>query len=304
MVFYTSVEIQVAERIAKAFEAKFSGTKVQVERSVSERIFQRLAQERSARIYAADVTSTSDAAHFIIWKPDGWLEKHLPDDVALHFPKESRDPDDMYAPWRVSLSVMGYNTKLVKPEDAPKSLADLPDPKWSGKMVKAHPSCLGTILTATFQIVRDLGWSFYEQLAKQKVMQVQSATEPPKKLSLGGRANMVDGDDYVLMQIKAEGNPVEIIYATDGSPLSISPSAVMKNAPNPNAARLFQNFLYTAEGQQYLVDLGFMRSFHPQVKPRAGVPSLADVEIMKEDANAVVEQVEAIKERYRKLFGT
>ncbi len=302
--FYTSVEIQVAERIAKAFEAKFPGIKVQVERSGSERIFQRLGQERSARIYAADVTSTSDAAHFIIWKRDGWLEKHLPEDVALHFPRESRDPDDMYAPWRVSLSVMGYNTKLVKPEDAPKSLADLLDPKWSGKMVKAHPSYSGTILTATFQTARDLGWGFYEQLAKQKVMQVQSATEPPKKLSLGERSIMVDGNDYVLMQLKAEGNPVEIIYATAGSPLNISPSAVMKNAPNPNAARLFQNFLYTVEGQQYLVDVGFMRSFHPQVKPRAGVPGLADVKIMKEDAAAVVEQVEAIKERYRKLFGT
>ena len=192
----------------------------------------------------------------------------------------------------------------MKPEDAPKSLADLLDPKWSGKMVKAHPSYSGTILTATFQTARDLGWGFYEQLAKQKVMQVQSATEPPKKLSLGERSIMVDGNDYVLMQLKAEGNPVEIIYATDGSPLIISPSAVMKNAPNPNAARLFQNFLYTVEGQQYLVDVGFMRSFHPQVKPRAGVPGLADVKIMKEDAAAVVEQVEAIKERYRKLFGT
>ncbi len=302
--FYTSIEVQVAERIAKAFEAKFPGIKVQVERSGSERIFQRLGQERSARIYSADVTSTSDAAHFIIWKKDGWLEKHLPEDVALHFPKDTRDPDDMYAPWRVSLSVMGYNTKLVKPEDAPKSLADLLDPKWNGKMVKAHPSYSGTILTATFQIARDLGWPYLEQLAKQKVMQVQSATEPPKKLSLGERAIMVDGNDYVLLQLKDQGNPVEVIYATDGSPLIISPSAVMKNAPNPNAARLFQNFLFTAEGQQYLVDVGFMRSFHPQVKPRAGVPLLTEVKVMKEDAAAVVDQVEAIKERYRKLFGT
>ena len=60
-----------------------------------------------------------------------------------------------------------------------------------------------------------------EQLAKQKVMQVQSATEPPKKLSLGERAIMADGNDYVLMQMRSQGNPVEIIYATDGSPLVI-----------------------------------------------------------------------------------
>lgn len=304
VVFYTSVEIQVGERIAKAFEAKFPGIKVQVERSGSERVYQRLGQERSSRIFACDVISTSDAAHFIIWKRDGWLEPHLPEDVALHFPAEQREPDSAYAGWRYSLSVMGYNTKLVKPDEAPKSLKDLLDPKWSGKMVKAHPSYSGTILTATFQIARDLGWPYLEQLAKQKVMQVQSATEPPKKLSLGERAIMVDGNDYVLMQMKSQGNPVEIIYATDGSPLVISPSAIMKGAPNPNAAKLFQNYLYTAEGQQYLVDVGFMRSFHPQVKPRDGVPPLSQIKVMKEDAAAVVEQVETIKERYRKLFGT
>ena len=302
--FYTSVEVQVAERIAMAFEAKYPGIKVQVERSGSERIYQRLGQERGARIFNCDVVSTSDAAHFIIWKKDGWLEPHVPEDVAQHFPAETRDPDGTYAPWRYSLSVMGYNTKLVKAEEAPKSLKDLLDPKWNGKIVKAHPSYSGTILTATFQISRDLGWSFYEQLAKQKVMQVQSATEPPKKLSLGERAIMADGNDYVLMQLKDAGNPVEVIYATDGSPLVISPSAIMKNAPNPNAAKLFQNYLYTAEGQQYLVDVGFMRSFHPQVKQRAGVPPISEIKVMKEDALAVVDQVEAIKERYRKLFGT
>jgi iron(III) transport system substrate-binding protein len=304
VVFYTSVEVQVAERVAKAFEAKFAGVKVQVERSGSERIFQRLGQERSSRIHAADVVSTSDAAHFIIWKRDGWLEPHLPEDVARHFPAAQRDPDDVFAPWRVSLSVVGYNTRQVKPEEAPAKLVDLLDPKWNARMVKAHPSYSGTILTATFQIARDLGWGFFEQLAKQRVMQVQSATEPPKKLSLGERAVMADGNEYVLLQLKAEGNPVEVVYAAEGTPLIISPSAVMKNAPNPNAARLLQNFLFTAEGQQYLVDVGFMRSFHPQAKPRDGMKPLAEIKVMREDAAAVVDQVEAIKERYRKLFGT
>ena len=52
-------------------------------------------------------------------------------------------------------------------------------------------------MTATFQIVRDLGWDYFEKLAKQKVMQVQSSTDPPKKLALGERAVMVDGNDYL-----------------------------------------------------------------------------------------------------------
>ena len=52
-------------------------------------------------------------------------------------------------------------------------------------------------MNATFQIARDLGWEYLEKLAKQTIMQVQSATDPPKKLALGERAVMADGNDYI-----------------------------------------------------------------------------------------------------------
>jgi iron(III) transport system substrate-binding protein len=135
-------------------------------------------------------------------------------------------------------------------------------------------------------------------------MQVQSSTEPPKKLSLGERAVMADGNEYVLLVMKKEGNPVEPIYPKEGSPLVISPSAIMKNTTHPNASKLFQNYLYSLEGQQALIDIGLMRSFHDQAKEPAGIPTFQDIKVMKEDAAAVVEQVEKIKERYRKAFGT
>src|SRR5256886_12202501 len=108
----------------------------------------------------------------------------------------------MFASFRVSLSAVAYNTDLVKREEAPTSFADLLDAKWSGKIVKAHPGYSGTILTATFQMARDLGWEYFEKLAKQKIMQVQSAADPPKKLALGERAIMADGAAYVVLQQK------------------------------------------------------------------------------------------------------
>lgn len=304
VVYYTSVEVKIAESVAKAFEAKFPGIKVQVERTGSERVLQRLAQEYSSRIYAADIVSTSDAAHFVNWKKEGILAPYLPEEVAKHFPATQVDPDAAYLPWRASLSVIAYNTRLVKPEEAPTSFADLLDPKWSGRLVKAHPSYSGTILTATFQIARDIGWDYFDKLAKQKVMQVQSATEPPKKIAQGERRVMVDGNEYLSIQMKAEGAPIEIVYAKEGSPMIVSPAAVLKNAPNPNAARLFQNWTHTAEGQQLLVDVGGMRSFHTQVKEPGNRKPLKDIKVMKEDPAAVATQVEQIKERYSKYFGT
>ena len=60
-------------------------------------------------------------------------------------------------------------------------------------------------MSATFQVTRDLGWEYLEKLAKQKIMQVQSSTDPPKKLALGERAVMVDGNEYNALQLKEAG---------------------------------------------------------------------------------------------------
>jgi len=158
VVLYSAMDLPVGEKLGKAFEAKYPGIAVQIERSGSERLFQRLDQEFASNIHAVDVINSSDASHFITWNRNGWLAPFVSEDIAQHFLPEYRDPDGMSATSRIYLSSIAYNTNLVKPEDAPKSFADLLDPKWAGKMVKGHPAYSGTIMTATFQIVRELGW--------------------------------------------------------------------------------------------------------------------------------------------------
>jgi iron(III) transport system substrate-binding protein len=88
VVWYTSIDLAGAERIAKSFEAKYPGIPVRVERSGAERVFQRIGQEYSSRIFAVDVVNTSDAAHCIVWKRNGWLMPYVPEDVAKHFPAD------------------------------------------------------------------------------------------------------------------------------------------------------------------------------------------------------------------------
>jgi len=304
IVWYTSVELELAEKVAKAFEAKYPGIPVQVERSGAERNFQRLSQEYSSNIHEADFVNSSDAAHFIVWKRQGWLAPFVPDEVAQYYPPEQKDPDGTYATWRMTLSIMGYNTRLVKPDQAPKSFADLLDPKWAGKMVKAHPGYSGTILTSTFEMARDLGWDYFAKLAKQRVMQVQSATDPPRKLAAGERSIMIDGSEYVLLIAKEKGSPVEPIYPTEGSPSIVGPSAVLKDAPHPNAARLFAIYSFSIECQQLIVDVGALRSADTQVKERPGRPAFKDIKLMKDDPKSVESQVDDIKKKYLEYFGT
>src|SRR5215203_1654390 len=236
LVFYTAMDLQLAEHFGKMFETKYPGIAVRVERSGAERVFTRIGQEYSSNIRAVDVVNTADQAHCIAWKKNDWLAPYLPEEVAKHFDKAYYDPDALHLTTRVLVSPIGYNTSLVKPADAPKSFADLLDPKWMGKIVKAHPAYSGTIMNATFQIARDLGWEYFEKLAKQRVLQVQSATDTPKKIALGERAVMVDGAGYLVIREKEAGKPVEIVYPSEGTPLATGPSVLFSRAPNPNAA--------------------------------------------------------------------
>ena len=302
VVWYTSVDLPVAEKIARRFEAKHPGIPVRVERNGSERLFQRIEQELTSGIHAADVVNTSDGAHFVIWKREGRLQAYVPSEAAESLPREQIDPDGAFLSWRASLSVMGYNTNLVQVHEAPKSFADLLDPKWRGKIVKAHPGYSGTILTATFQISRDLGWSYLERLARQNVLQVQSSTDPPKKLALGERAVMADGNEYNVFQMKESGQPLEVIYPAEGSPMITGPSAIFKTAPNPNAARLYQHYLFAPETQQALCDLGGLRSFYPTVREKAERKPLREIKLMRDDPAAIADQSEEIKARYVQLF--
>ncbi len=302
VIHYTSVDLPLAEKVGKAFEAKYPGITVRIERTGAERVFTRIAQERGSNIHACDVVQSSDAAHFVVWKREGILAPYVPEEVAKHYPPEHKDADGLFASYRVYLCVMGRNTDLVKAEDAPKGFRDLLDPKWAGKIVKAHPSYSGTILTATYQTARDVGWDYYEKLAKQRIMQVQSASDPPKKLALGERAIMADGIEYGVFQAKESGKPVDVIYPVEGSPLIIGPNGILKSAPNPNAARLLQSYMLSAECQNFNVEFGGLRSAHALVKDKAGRKPMKDIKIMKDDAAAVEKQSEEIKAHYTRLF--
>src|SRR5712691_10986009 len=73
LAFYTAMDLTLAERFGRTFEAKFPGIAVRVERAGAERVFQRIDQEYSSNIHAVDVVNTADQAHCIIWKRNGWL---------------------------------------------------------------------------------------------------------------------------------------------------------------------------------------------------------------------------------------
>src|SRR5262249_15826163 len=139
--------------------------------------------------------------------------------------------------------------------------------------------------------------------AALKVVQVESSRDPPNRLARAESAVQADGAHSDLLLLRGRGAPVEIIYAGEGTPLIIAPTAVIKTAPSPNAARLFQSFVFSIETQQRLVDVSGMCSFHRLVKEKAGRRPLSTIKLIKSDSEAMGAQREDIKARYRSIFG-
>src|SRR5262249_57630811 len=141
-----------------------------------------------------------------------------------------------------------------------------------------------------------------EKLGKQNASEGHATTDPPKKLALGERAVMADGNDYNLIQLKEAGQPVEVVYPGEGTPLVTGPSAVFKSAPNPNAARLFQNWLHSLEPQQLLADFARQHSVHPLAKEKPRARRLDEIKLWKDDPAGVERMSEEIKARYAQIF--
>ena len=157
-------------------------------------------------------------------------------------------------------------------------------------------------MTATYQMSRDLGWEYFEKLAKQRIMQVQSASDPPKKLALGERAVMADGIEYIVLQTKEAGKPVEPVYADRGHAADHRAERDLQERAEPERRAAVPELLVHAECQQLIIDVGGMHSAHALTKEKPGRKPFTEIKLMKDDAAAVEKMSEEIKARYTKMF--
>ena len=302
VVWYTSLALPSAEKVAKLFEAAYPGVKVEVHRTGSERVLSRVMQELQAGIKNVDVVHTSDAGHFVLLKGKNLLLKYTPPGVD-GFPAGFKDKDGFYYGLRATVNVIAYNTKVVPAAEAPKTWKDLLDPRWKGKLVTAHPGYSGVIATHVLALVNQYGWDYFKQLAQNRPMLVQSAVDPSGVVASGERAVAVDGGEYTFYQTKKKGNPIEIVYPKEGVPLVVSPTAITSFAPHPNAAKLFTDFGFSREIQQVMADSEGLYTGHPDVKYPADKPKLSELKLLSVEPEELEKRNEEIKKRFVEIFG-
>ena len=253
VVFYASMEAPSAQRLTTAFERRHPYIKVEATRIGSERMATRLIAEAQARKVRADVVHQSAFDFFGVLQK-GLFDSYLSAERAA-LPAEYRDDKGLWVMAAATLNVIAYNKKMVAAADAPKSFWDLIGAKWKGQLLMDDNESkwmAGMIQYYGEAKTLDL----LKLLAAQDIQFRTGHSSIQTLLAAGERAAVVVAFANGVDRLKKEGAPIEWIAPEPVIGLTFG-TAVVKDAPHPNAARLFNDFLLSREGQELTAAAGY-----------------------------------------------
>ncbi|MEZ5818591.1 MAG: extracellular solute-binding protein [Hyphomicrobiaceae bacterium] len=296
---YTS---ETAESLGKAFQAKFPGVDVNVVRTTAQVAFQRLTQDLKSRVQQCDVFSSTDVGHYSFLKSKNLLMKFTPDAASkIHKAFQGLDPDGYFHTTSAGLVLINYNTEKLKGKELPKNWTDLLDPKWKGEVTVGHPGFSGYVGTWVVLMRKLYGWDYFKKLEANKPQIGRSINDTVTMLNAGERS-VGAGPSATTLKSASKGNPVGVIYPTDGALLMISPSGIMQGTKNPNAAKLFMEFLYSIEASRVVV-ADYVESMRPEVPPVKGAKSVSEIKTVRPTTEEIEKGIPEVKELWRETFG-
>lgn len=292
---------EVAELIGRAFTTKHPGITTNVVRVTSQVAYQRLVQDLSKGVPQCDVFSSADIGHYVVLSRQNRFARYEPENEAQLSPAfQHFDKARTFYPTSMNLVFLAYNTNRVKPDQAPRRWSDLLDPKWKGQIALGHPGFSGAVGTWTVALAKLYGWSYFEKLEQNRPLIGRSINDTTTMLNAGERS--VAHTTGALIESAARGNPLGFNFAEDGTVAVINASAILANAPHPNAARLFLEFLLGREHAEISMKYG-REPIRPDVQPAAGVKPLAELKILPQTPEELAEAVPAAIEHWRDIFG-
>ena len=180
-------------------------------------------------------------------------------------------------------------------------MTDLLDPKWRGQIATGHPAFSGYFGQLVVAIRRLYGWDFFEQLAKNNPRIGRSAADPITLLN--AKECMVGLSAIaVALQSAEQGNPIGFVYPVDGTLLTVGPSAVLAQAPHPNAGRLFLEWMLGSEFAS-LCAAQHMVPVRADAPPMLGGKSLSEIKVMTLSIEEIANGIPEVVEQWRDTFG-
>lgn len=297
--FYTSMQLDVVDPLVQEFERLHPGVKVDVLYSGSVELEQRLWAEAEAGRVRADVVWAANPALFILMKERGLLAPHNSPHAAA-VPDWLKDPEGYYIAGRVFTMGIGYNTRIVRPENAPDSWHTFLE--WGSRAAMASPLHSGTSFTALAAFVSnpDLGWEWFEE-ANRRGVQVLRGTGDVTRALTSGEFPVIKGIDYVIANQVAQGAPVAFLAPKEGVVAVASPLAITAGSQNREAAQAFLDYIISREGQEFLVKQFFI-PVRTDVEPPAGLPTADQIKALDVDYDWMAEVGPELRERFTQIM--
>jgi iron(III) transport system substrate-binding protein len=277
LTFYTGLIVdQVVRPVKAAFEKEYPFLQVEFFRGNSDRLAQKMLSEYQAKRYEVDVVSGSSAATILLRA--GVMQRFYSPPIA-EYPAELKDANGFWGSTNVYFMTLGYNTKMVKARELPKTYEDLLDPRWKGQMMwstsrgSGAPQFIGNILLTKGE---EAGKAYLQKLKQQNVAKSTASARQILDLVIAGEYPMAiqifNHHAYISKKAGApvDWQPLEPVTAT------INSIGLAKNAPHPHASMLFLDFVLSKKGQKvfqaanYLPAHPDIPALQPDLKPGGG----------------------------------
>jgi iron(III) transport system substrate-binding protein len=299
LVLYTSQPDKIAAETVAAFNKREPQVEVEVFRSGTTEVMNKIAAELVGGAPKPDVLFIADAVSMEQLKADGRLASDPAADVSA-FPAGTYDPGKTYFGTKLITTGIIYNKAAPS---RPASWLDLLKPEAKGQVVLPSPLYSGAaaIHMAALDTAPALGPDYYQRLAANGADAAKGNGAVVTAVA-GGQKMYGIIVEFMALNARDKGSPVDFVFPSEGVSAVTEPVAILKTAHNPEAARAFVAFLLSKEGQELAVSQGFLPA-RTDVAPPPGFPKTADLHILPVDLAKTAADADLLKRQFTDLFG-
>ncbi|WP_349370751.1 ABC transporter substrate-binding protein [Salinarimonas sp.] len=297
---YTSQPTEQMDTIVKAFNEAYPDIQVEVFRSGTTEVVNRLQAEFAAGSTPADVLLIADAVAMTRLKGDDRLEAYA-DAPVQGLPEAVIDPDMTFFGTKLITTGIVYNTELV--EEAPTSWMDLTKPEIAASLTMPSPLYSGAAVYHVGTMVQqpEFGWDYYETLADNGAIAGRGNGGVLEAVARGEKAYGIIVD-FMPLNAAAQGSPVGFVFPEEGVSAITEPVAIVKGTDDLEAAKAFVDWTLSEEGQRLSASQGYIPLIDGVELPE-GRPAPSQLTILEADLGAMIENDEANKRAFADLFG-
>jgi ABC-type Fe3+ transport system substrate-binding protein len=268
LLWYSTLIIdQLVRPVKVAFEKEYPFIQVEFFRGNTERVVQKAVSEYQAKRYDVDIIDGTTSA--TLASKAGIMQRFNSPYLA-EYPAELKDAQGIWGATNLYFLTLGYNTRMVKSNEVPKTWEDLLNPKWRGQMIwstsrgSGAPMMIGNILLS---MGPEAGKAYLLRLAKQSIAKSTASNRQILDLVIAGEYPIALHifNHHALISRKAgapvDWQPLEPVTATFNS------TGLVKNTPHPHAAMLFLDFVFSKRGQKIFQDVDYLPA-HPEMAAR------------------------------------